>query len=151
MFRFEHMKNYAVLLSKVNGFLKPEGKLFVHIFTHINHTYHFEKGWMADNFFTGGTMPSDDMLLYFGEHFSCANHWRVNGTNYQKTSNAWLAMTDKAWKNGELKPVLEEAYGEGKGYEWYVNWRLFYFACAELWGYKNGEEWLVSHYLFDRR
>lgn len=148
---FEHMKNYSVLLSKVYTFLKPTGKLFVHIFTHIHHTYHFEKGWMADTFFTGGTMPSDDLLLYFGEHFSVANHWRVNGSNYEKTSNAWLGMMDKHWKSGELKPVLEEAYGEGKGREWYVNWRLFYLACAELWGMNGGEEWLVSHYLFDRR
>jgi len=148
---FEHMKNYKVLLSRVNSFLKPSGKLFVHIFTHIHHTYHFEKGWMAENFFTGGTMPSDDLLLYFAEHFAVANHWRVNGSNYEKTSNAWLALMDKHWKSGELKPVLEQAYGEGKGREWYVNWRLFYLACAELFGMNNGEEWMVSHYLFDKR
>ena len=148
---FEHMKNYAVLMSKIHGFLKPEGKLFVHIFTHLSHTYHFEKGWMADTFFTGGTMPSDDLLLYFAEHFSVANHWRVNGSNYEKTSNAWLGLMDEHWKSGKLEPILEQAYGEGKGREWYVNWRLFYLACAELFGYKNGEEWMVSHYLFDRR
>ena len=148
---FEHMKNYGVLLSKINTFLKPGGKLFVHIFTNIRYTYHFEKGWMADTFFTGGTMPSDDLLLYFGEHFSVANHWRVNGSNYEKTSNAWLALMDKHWKSGELEPVLEEAYGEGKGYVWYVNWRLFYLACAELFGMNRGEEWMVSHYLFDKR
>mmetsp|Transcript_4400 Transcript_4400/g.9616 ORF Transcript_4400/g.9616 Transcript_4400/m.9616 type:complete len:432 (-) Transcript_4400:82-1377(-) len=149
---FEHMKNYSILLSNVHNFLKPTGKLFVHIFTHINHTYHFEKGWMADTFFTGGTMPSDDLLLYFGEHFSAANHWRVNGSNYEKTSNAWLGLMDEHWKkDGELKGVLEEAYGKGKGREWYVNWRLFYLACAELFGLNGGEEWLVSHYLFERR
>jgi len=148
---FEHMKNYNVLLSKIHTFLKPTGKLFVHIFTNINYTYHFEKGWMADTFFTGGTMPSDDLLLYFGEHFAVANHWRVNGSNYEKTSNAWLALMDKHWKTGELEPVLEEAYGKGKGREWYVNWRLFYLACAELFGMNSGEEWMVSHYLFERR
>ena len=151
--RFEHMKNYSVLLSKIHTFLKPTGKLFVHIFTHIHHTYHFEKGWMADTFFTGGTMPSDDLLLYFGEHFSVANHWRVNGSNYQKTSNAWLALMDKHWKSGELRPVLEQAYGEGKGREWYINWRLFYLACAELFGMNNGEEWMVRrhHGMTNRR
>ena len=149
---FEHMKNYSILLSRVHSFLKPNtGKLFVHIFTHIRHTYHFEKGWMADTFFSGGTMPSDDLLLYFGQHFSVSNHWRVNGSHYEKTSNAWLALMDKHWRSGELKPVLEEAYGKGKGREWYVNWRLFYLACAELFGMNGGEEWMVSHYLFDRR
>lgn len=76
-------------MKKVHGFLKPKGKLFVHIFSHKNFTYNFEKGWMADNFFTGGTMPSDDMLLYFNQDFSILNHWRVNGTNYEKTSNGW--------------------------------------------------------------
>lgn len=148
---FEHMKNYTNILSKVNGFLKPGGKLFVHIFTHKDFAYHFADGWMADNFFTGGTMPSDDLLLYFGEHFSCEDHWRVNGSNYEKTSNGWLAYLDKNWKNGKLKPVLAEAYGKGKENEWYVNWRLFFLACAELWGYDNGEEWIVSHYLFQKR
>jgi len=148
---FEHMKNYSSLLSKVNGFLKTGGKLFVHIFTHKDFAYHFEDGWMADNFFTGGTMPSDDLLLYFGEHFSCDDHWRVNGTNYEKTSNGWLNYLDSNWKNGKLKPVLAEAYGEGKEKEWYINWRLFFLACAELWGYDDGEEWIVSHYLFQKR
>ena len=96
-------------------------------------------------------MPSDDLLLYFGENFCCENHWRVNGTNYEKTSNGWLSYLDKNWKNGKLRPVLAEAYGEGKEYEWFVNWRLFFLACAELFGYDNGEEWIVSHYLFQKR
>jgi cyclopropane-fatty-acyl-phospholipid synthase len=150
-FRFEHMKNYSTLLRKIHTFLSPNGKLFIHIFSHKQHTYHFAKGWMADTFFTGGTMPSDDLLLYFGRHFSIANHWRVNGSNYERTSNAWLGLMDENWKNGELEPVLEQAYGVGKGYEWYVNWRLFYLACAELFGMNSGEEWIVSHYLFERR
>ncbi|CAJ1942408.1 unnamed protein product [Cylindrotheca closterium] len=148
---FEHMKNYSMLLKKVYGFLKPKGKLFVHIFTHKDFTYNFEDGWMADNFFTGGTMPSDDMLLYFCQDFSIMNHWRVNGTHYEKTSNGWLDYLDKNWKNGKLQPVLAKAYGEGKEKFWYINWRLFFLACAELWGYKRGQEWIVSHYLFERK
>ncbi|KAL7448763.1 hypothetical protein ACHAWC_000906 [Mediolabrus comicus] len=148
---FEHMKNYSILFKKVNSFLAPDGQLFVHVFCHKSHAYHFSKGWMADTFFTGGTMPSDDLFLYFAEHFSIANHWRVNGSNYEKTSNAWLALMDRNWKSGELEPVLEEAYGEGNGRKWYVNWRLFYLACAELFGMNGGEEWIVSHYLFDKR
>jgi cyclopropane-fatty-acyl-phospholipid synthase len=148
---FEHMKNYKDLLDKVRNFLKPDGKLFVHIFTHKDYAYHFEKGWMSETFFTGGTMPSDDLLLYFAKDFSVERHWRVNGSNYEKTSNGWLAYLDQNWKNGKLKPVLADAYGVGKESEWYINWRLFFLACAELWGYDNGNEWIVSHYLFQRR
>lgn len=148
---FEHMKNYEDLLNKVHGFLKPTGKLFVHIFTHKDFCYEFEKGWMSENFFTGGTMPSDDLLLYFSKRFAIEGHWRVNGQNYEKTSNGWLAYLDKSWRSGELKPILAEAYGAGKEREWYVNWRLFFLACAELWGYDKGEEWIVSLYLFERR
>jgi cyclopropane-fatty-acyl-phospholipid synthase len=148
---FEHMKNYQQLLTKVKGFLKPTGKLFVHIFTHKTYTYHFDAGWMSETFFTGGTMPSDDLLLYFAQDFACLHHWRVNGTNYEKTSNAWLACLDQSWRNKKLQPVLAKAYGKGREREWFVNWRLFFLACAELWGYNDGEEWIVSHYLFQRR
>jgi cyclopropane-fatty-acyl-phospholipid synthase len=150
---FEHMKNYQSLLHKVHGFLKPNtGKLFVHIFTHKDYAYHFEEGsWMSDNFFSGGTMPSDDLLLYFSQDFAVQHHWRVSGQHYENTSNAWLAKLDASWKNGQLPPVLAQAYGPGKEQEWYVNWRLFFLACAELWGYDEGNEWIVSHYLFQRR
>jgi cyclopropane fatty-acyl-phospholipid synthase-like methyltransferase len=78
------------------------------------------------------TMPSDDLLLYFANEFSIINHWRVNGTNYEKTSNGWLNYLDQSWKSGELKPVLATAYGEGREREWYINWRLFFLACAEV-------------------
>lgn len=148
---FEHMKNYNDLLQKVNGFLKPQGKLFVHIFSHKDYVYHFDKGWMSDTFFTGGTMPSDDLLLYFGQDFCVKNHWRVNGTHYEKTCNGWLDYLDQAWKAGSLKPVLGQAYGAGNEFQWYVNWRLFFLACAELFGLDHGEEWIVTHYLFQRR
>jgi len=145
------MKNYSQLLEKIKGFLKPRGKLFVHIFTHKLYCYHFEKGWMSDTFFTGGTMPSDDLLLYFARDFAVQQHWRVCGRHYEKTSNGWLAYLDANWNNQKLQPVLEQAYGPGKAKEWYVNWRLFFLACAELWGYRGGEEWIVSHYLFEKR
>jgi cyclopropane-fatty-acyl-phospholipid synthase len=148
---FEHMKNYDQLLKKVYMFLKPNGRLFVHIFTHKTFTYEFEEGWMSKNFFTGGTMPSDDLLLYFANDFAIVDHWRVNGQNYEKTSNGWLDYLDKSWKSGELQPVLADAYGAGKEREWYVNWRLFFLACAELWGYQKGQEWIVSLYLFERK
>lgn len=87
---FEHMKNYEKLLEKIHGWLKPEGKLFVHIFTHKDFTYHFEKGWMAETFFTGGTMPGKDLLLKFNKHMVVEQQWAVNGNHYSKTLEAWL-------------------------------------------------------------
>jgi cyclopropane-fatty-acyl-phospholipid synthase len=148
---FEHFKNYQALLKLTHGFLKPGGKLFVHIFTHKTYPYHFDQGWMTDNFFTGGTMPSDDLLLYFSQHFRIENHWCVSGQHYERTSNAWLSRLDISWENGALQPVLAQAYGAGNERTWYINWRLFFLACAELWGYDQGQEWIVSHYLFQRQ
>lgn len=151
---FEHMKNYSNLLSKVHGLMKPNGKLFLHMFTHKTYTYHFDdNGWMSQYFFTGGTMPCDDLMLYFSHHFSILNHWVVNGTNYAKTSEAWLSKLDESWysKKDEMTRILQNTYGEGKEQEWFWQWRLFYLACAELFGYRNGNEWVVSHYLFEAR
>lgn len=96
-------------------------------------------------------MPSDDLLLYFDQDFCVENHWRVCGTHYEMTSNAWLKEMDANWKSGKLQNVLREAYGEGNERQWYVNWRLFYMACAELFGFDGGNEWIVSHYLLRRR
>jgi cyclopropane-fatty-acyl-phospholipid synthase len=150
---FEHMRNYKKLLEKVAGFLNPEGKLFVHIFTHKAYAYKFEvkddTDWMSKYFFTGGIMPSDHLLLYFGDHFKISEHWRVSGTHYQKTSEAWLSNMDKHKK--EIMPLFEETYGKENATKWWVYWRLFYMACAELWGFDNGNEWMVSHYLFEKK
>ena len=147
---FEHMKNYEELLDRVSRWLKPEGKLFVHIFTHREYAYHYEakdeSDWMARYFFTGGQMPSDDLLLYFQSKLSIDDHWQVSGTHYQKTSEAWLTRMDEA--SEELKPLIAETYGETEATKWWVWWRCFFMACAELWGYQGGDEWIVSHYRF---
>lgn len=147
---FEHMKNYEELLDRVSRWLKPEGKLFVHIFTHREYAYHYEakdeSDWMARYFFTGGQMPSDDLLLYFQNKLSIDDHWQVSGTHYQKTSEAWLTRMDEA--SEDLKPLIAETYGETEATKWWVWWRCFFMACAELWGYKGGDEWIVSHYRF---
>lgn len=149
---FEHMRNYELLLKKVATLLKPSGKLFVHIFTHKTLAYKFEvkdeSDWMSKYFFTGGIMPSDDLLLYFNDHLSIEQHWHVSGMHYAKTAEAWLANMDSRKK--EIMPVFEETYGKENAVKWWVYWRLFYMACAELWKYKKGEEWIVSHYLFHK-
>ncbi len=149
---FEHMRNYEKLLAKAAHFLKSEGKLFVHIFTHREFSYLYDEkdsqDWIAKYFFTGGIMPSDHLLLYFQDHFTIADHWRVSGTHYQKTSECWLKNMDL--HRQEIMPILKETYGADYK-KWWVSWRVFFMSCAELWGYRGGNEWLVSHYLFKKR
>jgi cyclopropane-fatty-acyl-phospholipid synthase len=147
---FEHMKNYRRLMARVASWLKPGGKLFVHIFTHRDFAYHFEgtdpSDWITRYFFEGGTMPSDHLLLYFQEDLKIERHWRVSGTHYQRTSEAWLQNMDR--HDAAIRPLLAATYGEANVPKWRAYWRIFFLACAELWGYRGGTEWLVSHYRF---
>jgi len=148
---FEHMRNYELLMNKVASFLKPEGKLFVHIFTHKDYAYKFEvvdeSDWMSKFFFTGGIMPSDHLLLYFQNELKIQQHWQVSGVHYEKTSNAWLQNMDL--HKQEIMKIMERVYGN-EAQKWWSYWRIFFMACAELWGYKGGNEWIVSHYLFQK-
>ncbi|TGK41496.1 SAM-dependent methyltransferase [Leptospira andrefontaineae] len=149
----EHMKNYEVLFGKLASFLKPKGKFFVHIFTHKKFAYPFDivddTDWMAKYFFTGGQMPSHALFLYFQKDFQISNQWVVNGNNYALTSEAWLSNMYK--NKEEVLQILGETYGKEQAVKWFVYWKTFFMACAELWKYNNGEEWIVSHYLFDKR
>lgn len=150
---FEHMRNHDLLLSRIASWMKPDGKLFVHIFTHKSLAYFFEcdgdNDWMAKYFFSGGMMPSDDLLLYYQRNLVLADHWRWSGFHYEKTSNAWLSRLDV--RRDHVLPVLRSTYGPADAEIWFHRWRLFFLACAELFGYDHGEEWGVSHYLFKKR
>lgn len=147
---FEHMRNYQVLYGKVASWLKKDGLFFKHIFVHRNTPYAFEvksnDDWMSQYFFSGGIMPSDDLPLHFQDDLRLVNKWRWNGQHYEKTANAWLANMDA--NHQAIKPLLAQTYGKQNAELWRQRWRIFYMACAELFGYDNGQEWWVSHYLF---
>ena len=149
---FEHMRNYEALMKKLSSFLQTKGKLFVHIFSH--HTYPFtyvnksSSDWMARYFFAGGTMPSQDLLHYFTYNFSLENQWAVSGTHYKQTLEAWLYKMDN--KKEEIWPIFEEVYGKQEANKWWNYWRVFFLSCAEFFGFKKGNEWFISHYLFQK-
>lgn len=144
---FEHVRNHALLLSRIADWLEPAGKLFVHHFSHRDRAYPFETegedDWMGRQFFSGGMMPSDDLLLHCQRDLVVEEKWHVNGAHYQKTSDAWLARQDA--QRGELRPILEDIYGATDARLWHQRWRLFFLACSELFGYRQGNEWWVTH------
>lgn len=149
---FEHMRNYEKLFERVGSWLKPDGLLFVHVFAHRDFAYFFDaagtQSWMARYFFTGGQMPSEDLFLFFQKDLRVLSRWRVSGVHYQKTCEAWLKNMDAA--RASLDPLFQKTYGKDAR-KWRVYWRVFFMACAELFGYENGEEWFVSHYLFAKQ
>lgn len=146
---FEHMRNYGRLLALNASWLKPEGRLFVHHFCHRHFAYPFDTegdaNWMGRYFFTGGIMPSENMLRQFDRHMSVVKQWRWDGTHYQRTSEAWLLRLDAHRR--EVLPILESTYGPDEARRWFHRWRMFFLAVAELFGYADGMEWFVAHAL----
>ena len=147
---FEHVRNYKMLLSNLKNFMKPEGKLFIHIFNHKDHSYPYEvrgdSDWMSKYFFTGGIMPSADIFDYFNDDFSVVKNWKVNGDHYAKTCRHWL---ENHYKNKtKIIDLFDDHYDDAN--KWYQRWRLFFLACEMLFAHNQGNEWYVSHYLLEQ-
>ena len=145
---FEHMSNWRTLLERTRGWLKPDGRLFLHVFTHRDRSYRFDVSdpadWIAHHFFTGGIMPAHDLPHRFPDLYRVEQEWRWSGTHYKKTALDWLANMDR--ENSRIEPILKRVYGADAGL-WRRRWRLFFLATAGLFGHDNGDVWGVGHYL----
>lgn len=149
---FEHLRNHYELFRRISGWLNKDGKLFCHIFCHRDQASPYEshgpQDWMTDYFFTGGMMPSDRLFYCYQQHLQLVKHWRWSGTHYEKTSNAWLRNQDA--NKAAIMPIMERVYGKEHAAQWFQRWRIFFMACAECFGYSNGNEWWVAHYHFEK-
>ena len=150
---FEHMKNWAELMRRIAHWLKPQGKLFFHVFTHRDCAYHFQSqdgtDWMSRHFFTGGIMPSNCLASRFQDDLTLESQWEVSGRHYGQTAEHWLQNFDQ--HKAQILPVLAETYGASEARKWCAYWRIFFMACAELWNFRQGTEWMVCHYRFAKK
>ena len=147
----EHVRNHRALFERIAGWLAPGGAVFSHVFCHRERAYAYEvegeSDWMAKHFFTGGMMPSESLFGRYQDHLALRAQWRVGGEHYAHTCNAWLERLDS--KRDTILPILSEVYGQDAT-RWFQRWRLFFMACAELFAYRGGNEWFVSHYRWER-
>jgi cyclopropane-fatty-acyl-phospholipid synthase len=146
----EHVRNHAALFRRIARWLHGDGRLFVHVFSHREFAYLFEErgpsDWMARHFFTGGMMPSDSWLTRCQDALVAEASWRLGGEHYQRTAEAWLRNLDA--RRGEVDDILGDVYGMDQVTRWRTRWRVFFMACAEMFGYDGGVEWGISHYRF---
>ena len=149
---FEHMRNFGALLAKIAGWMNPKGKLFVHHFSHREFAYEFDinnpEDYMAQHYFAGGTMPSDDLLLYFQQDLKVQSHWQISGLHYGKTLRAWWNLLHS--RRFEVEELFAKTYGSRAVRERFRHWQLFFLICEEMFNLKQGEEYLVSHWLFEK-
>jgi cyclopropane-fatty-acyl-phospholipid synthase len=145
---FEHMSNWRLLLERARGWLKDDGKMFLHVFTHRDRSYRFDHtdpaDWIAHHFFTGGIMPALDLPHRFEDIFEVEKEWRWSGLHYRRTALDWLANFDREIE--QVDAILKAVYGADAAL-WRRRWRLFFLATAGLFGHANGEVWGVGHYL----
>jgi cyclopropane-fatty-acyl-phospholipid synthase len=150
---FEHLRNWPRAFAQVARWLQPGGRFFMHVFAHREAPYAFEvrdeSDWMSRHFFSGGMMPSDDLALQCQDDLRLLQRWRWDGRHYQRTAAAWLANMDAG--QATLMPLLAATYGADQAGLWWQRWRLFFMAVEELFGHADGQQWWVSHYLFERR
>ena len=149
---FEHVRNHAALTERIATWLRPGGKLFVHVFAHRSEPYLFETGaradWMARHFFTGGMMPSHELLLRTVRGLEVEDHWAVSGRHYARTLRAWLERLDA--EREHVVALLADTYGAAPAEAWFHRWRVFTIACEELFAFAGGDEWHVTHLRFAR-
>lgn len=145
---FEHMRNWPELCGRVARWLEPEGRALVHVFCNRSVPYAFTtegaSNWMGRHFFTGGIMPSDDLMLRCSSPLRVLRQWRWAGSHYRRTAEAWLANVDR--RRDRVLEIMADTYGPTEAKVWLQRWRMFFLACAELFGFDEGRQWWVSHY-----
>ena len=149
---FEHVRNHRELFKRIHGWLNSGGKLFTHVFCHRSTSYPFEvegeDDWMSKHFFSGGTMPADELFLRISGQLELEHRWRWSGEHYAKTSEDWVRNIDNA--RSEILQLFNRELSMVEAHRTFYRWRIFFLACAETFGFRNGQEWWVSHYLFKK-
>ncbi|QPF74514.1 class I SAM-dependent methyltransferase [Roseateles sp. DAIF2] len=150
---FEHLRNWPRAFANIAGWLNTDGRFFLHVFAHREAPYAFEprdaSDWMSRHFFSGGMMPSDELALRCQDALRLRQRWRWDGRHYARTAAAWLARMDA--RREALMPLFAAVYGEADAALWWTRWRLFFLSVEELFAHASGQQWWVSHYLFEKR